>query len=701
MHEQEYIIKPHKFIYAKKQKLDPSSMVNENINARQDLKQTYGKAVAYNGENRADQEIKSFNKKLPRPKKLETPESVPTPEKLAASEKDKVKSFMRHPREIYRDKQAQKKRNIIAEGKRKETGAKKPLDIAIDKLKVDKAEMPKLPIAPKPFKTGDRVNHLQHGVGTVRQNHGDGHLTVGFDNSKDTSLNYKGLKVHSNDFKKSEEELMKGSLQSRNKTKKSKMSSEDLSHTRKWINATDSYEPPTDSDREYRDMIGQQPSEFLNRLKQRLGSKTELRRHPETGEIHALLHRGMGSEEFEKSHNNGVINHDASTSWTSNKHIADSFGVSGSTKKDRDKKTISAWVPLSSIKSAPFLIPKGSHRSMDIYQKAARSEDELIVSPNHNSLMTNEQYVPKKDTIGQKVKDFKGGRWNRNMIVNQINKEKEQEDLAASENTESDLNKMSQPIPSFPKVKSITTRPDSEIKPLEEKTYTLPPKNDKISRLDGTYGMPRKFTQGDYAAKKFQAKMGRENPDVAEIVRNGVDSVARGQQTHGSVISTGDKRVIMGQYNAKTGDPTKMHEAYHFTTKQLGQKLGLNEQQIGKISSHLLTHIHPDDYKAFRTIITARGYDPRKSDFDEEVVAHMGNYLNDKNFRESAHSAHLRPALINAPEEALAIHNLVRNPHETLNPSRFKAGYKQLIRAAKDLDEDKIKEITLGKNNET
>jgi hypothetical protein len=385
----------------------------------------------------------------------------PVPEKLAASETDKVKSFMRHPREIYNDKKKENKRKIIAEKERQKTGAKKPFDIAMDKLKVDKAEMPKLPIAPKPLKTGDRVNHTQHGAGTVRQNHGDGHLTVGFDNSKDTSLNYKGLKVHSNDFKKSE----------------------------------------------------------------------------------------------------------------------------------------------------------------------------------------------------------------------------------------SDLKKMSQPIPSFPKIKSITTRPDSEIKPLEEKTYTLPPKNDKQSKYDGTYGMPRKFTQGDYAAKKFQAKMGKENPDVAEIIRNGVNSVAQGSQTHGSVISTGDKRVIMGQYNAKTGDPTKMHEAYHFTTKQIGQKLGLNEEEIGKISSHLLNHIHPDDYKAFRTIITARGYDPRRPDFDEEVVAHMGNYLNDKNFRESAHSAHLRPALINAPEEALAMHNLVRNPHETLNPNRFKAGYKSLIRAAKDLDERKIYEI--------
>jgi thiol-disulfide isomerase/thioredoxin len=118
-------------------------------------------------------------------------------EKLAASEKDVSKPFSQHPRNWYKDKKSQEKRKIIAEKERQKTGAKKPLDAAMDKLKdFNKAE------APKPFKTGDRVNHKTHGVGTVRQSHGDGHYTVGFDNSKDTSLNYKGLKVHSNDFNK-------------------------------------------------------------------------------------------------------------------------------------------------------------------------------------------------------------------------------------------------------------------------------------------------------------------------------------------------------------------------------------------------------------------------------------------------------------------------------------------------------------------
>lgn len=160
-------------------------------------------------------------------------------EDMAASEKDVSKPFGQHPRNWYKDKKSQEKRKIIAEKDRQKTGAKKPLDSAMDKLKdFNKAE------APKPLKTGDRVNHKTHGVGTVRQSHGDGHYTVGFDNSKDTSLNYKGLKVHSNDFNKPQikkssvassplvPEQLEGSLQKPFKSKKKGKASSD--EIQKW-----------------------------------------------------------------------------------------------------------------------------------------------------------------------------------------------------------------------------------------------------------------------------------------------------------------------------------------------------------------------------------------------------------------------------------------------------------------------------------
>jgi GNAT superfamily N-acetyltransferase len=828
MHEQEYIINPHKFIYAKKQKLDPSQIADSNINARQNLRRIYGEDTAYNGENRASQEIKQFNKKLPKPKKLETPESIPTPEKLAASESDKVRSFIRHPREVYNDKKKENKRKLIAEGKRKQTGAKKPLDAAIDQIKLDKTEFideeelleknrpqregefhPSQPWTARQHSLGelmwsandqqaakidsfvgnkashqslfsklpqthrqayrDMVSQVskdpdrhfipsQHGLGgeqkvrarhlksllmgdpsvridtsnpdrlTIhRQSHTKGtgaanisihfptkapnETTSGNDRPRTSGSVPYGQRIEKSDSRGSRNvmgedwlgnkqeatiKLAKGSFQSRNK---SKASPQEIENTKKWVNATNTVtEIPSKEAKEARENL-KQPPEMLNRLKQKLGKETHLRTHPETGEILALLHRGMSHEEHDAYSDGSNINHDHTTSWTTRKGIAKLFGGDYA-----DKRVVSAWVPISKITAAPYLIPakKSNYSQDDIFQNAPRSEKEIIVGPDHNSLMTHANFEPKKDTIGQKVRDFKGGRWNRNMIVNQINKEKEQGDLAASENTESDLKKMSQPIPSFPKIKSITTRPDSEIKPVERNNLFLPPKNDKISKLDGSYGIPRRFSQGDIAAKKFQAKMGRQDPNVHEIVRESVDQIARpnGGVT-GSVISTKDKKVIMGHYNPKANDDAQMHEAFHFSTKQIGQKLGLNESQIGKISSHLLSHIHPDDYKAFRTIVASRGYDPRRSDFDEEVVAHMGNYLNNKGFRDYSHSVHNNAGVANAPESGILKYNLTRNPHETLNPNRFKAGYKKLIRASKDLDEDKIRQITSDTNNET
>lgn len=50
-------------------------------------------------------------------------------------EKDGKNIFNVHPREYYQSKRNQEKRKIIAEKERQKTGAKKPLDAALDKLK--------------------------------------------------------------------------------------------------------------------------------------------------------------------------------------------------------------------------------------------------------------------------------------------------------------------------------------------------------------------------------------------------------------------------------------------------------------------------------------------------------------------------------------------------------------------------------------
>jgi GNAT superfamily N-acetyltransferase len=229
---------------------------------------------------------------------------------------------------------------------------------------------------------------------------------------------------------KSEEDLLKGSFQSRNK---SKVSPEEYENTKKWVNATTTVDAtPSPAAKEARENL-QQPPEMLNRLKQRLSKITHLRKHPETGEVMALLHRGMSHDEYDANRNGLNINHDHATSWTPKKSIASNFS------QNDGKRLVSAWIPISKITSAPWLVPDVKAAELVIgndrlFEVAPRNEQEIIVGPDHNSLITHATFEPAKDTIGEKVKNFKADKRNRDFILNQ-HKNK----LAASENTEPDL----------------------------------------------------------------------------------------------------------------------------------------------------------------------------------------------------------------------------------------------------------------------
>lgn len=75
-------------------------------------------------------------------------------EDMAASEKDVSKPFGQHPRNWYKDKKSQEKRKIIAEKDRQKTGAKKPLDAALDKLKdINKSSVASSPVVPEQLET--------------------------------------------------------------------------------------------------------------------------------------------------------------------------------------------------------------------------------------------------------------------------------------------------------------------------------------------------------------------------------------------------------------------------------------------------------------------------------------------------------------------------------------------------------------------
>lgn len=145
------------------------------------------------------------------------------------------------------------------------------------------------------------------------------------------------------------EELEKGSFQRRNK---SQISPEQFDKTKTWVNATTNVEAvPNPSAKAAREEM-QHPPEILNRLKRKLGKETHLRKHPDSNEILALLHRGMSHEEYEAYKDGSNINHDHATSWTTNKQKAKDFAGR------EDKRVVSAWVPVSKITAAPHLIPE-------------------------------------------------------------------------------------------------------------------------------------------------------------------------------------------------------------------------------------------------------------------------------------------------------------------------------------------------------
>lgn len=151
----------------------------------------------------------------------------------------------------------------------------------------------------------------------------------------------------------------------------------------------------------------------------------------------------------------------------------------------------------------------------------------------------------------------------------------------------------------------------------------------------------------------------------------------------------------MGFYNPKKGKSAKGHEAFHYVIAKIAQKYNLDPIEKARISAHLLTHIHPDDYKAMRSMVAFRGYNVNNPSLDEETIAHIHDYMNDSETRDFLHK-HLanNPNLKDLPQDKLDRHNLVRNPHEILVPNRLKAGYKSLINASKNLDEEKISAIT-------
>lgn len=134
----------------------------------------------------------------------------------------------------------------------------------------------------------------------------------------------------------------------------------------------------------------------------KLGGKTQVRKHPKTGERMFLLHRGMAESEFQTNHINGVANYppNSFTSWTPDYKTAKGF-ASDHHETGSEPRIVSAWIPESHIHNVPnaTLVPASG--------KQFRNEHEVIVNhtgkfPHAHPNLIETIKDPRKD-LNQKI----------------------------------------------------------------------------------------------------------------------------------------------------------------------------------------------------------------------------------------------------------------------------------------------------------
>ncbi|HBI01339.1 MAG TPA: hypothetical protein DDY18_06910 [Flavobacterium sp.] len=135
----------------------------------------------------------------------------------------------------------------------------------------------------------------------------------------------------------------------------------------------------------------------------KLTGKTQVRRHPKTGERMFLLHRGMAESEFQTNHINGVANYppNSFTSWTPSYKVASGFASDHLENLGKSPRVVSAWIPESHIHNVPnaTLIPDENTQF--------RTEHEVIVNHKGKIAHANPKIVelakePRKD-LNQKI----------------------------------------------------------------------------------------------------------------------------------------------------------------------------------------------------------------------------------------------------------------------------------------------------------
>lgn len=231
-------------------------------------------------------------------------------------------------------------------------------------------------------------------------------------------------------LKKAAIDLAKGSLQRKYPFDPNKdVAYEDASKIAYWQEG--------DGDREAVPSIARIDQNARFRALNKLHSRTEVRRHPKTGERMFLLHRGVSNAEH-------IPSSTQRSSWTPHKEIAETFTV------DDAGKVFSAWIPESQIHNVPTQLGSLSSGDSDGKNYFA-DEHEVIVKP-HDFLYAKKQKLPKKEALNAKINEDFSGRYvkkqpkteeqkQKSIAQNPLHPSKFDDKLAANENQKPNLKK--------------------------------------------------------------------------------------------------------------------------------------------------------------------------------------------------------------------------------------------------------------------
>jgi len=127
-----------------------------------------------------------------------------------------------------------------------------------------------------------------------------------------------------------------------------------------------------------------------HRILNKLMSRTQSRKNPETNQVELLLHRQMGPWEVEQGLNGKTFNHNKDhSSWTYDldRLRRGIYSRSAFFMEDPNyNHIVSAWVPSSHIHSMPIQYGStGTEREHEPGSPSYSNEGEVIIKPNHNS----------------------------------------------------------------------------------------------------------------------------------------------------------------------------------------------------------------------------------------------------------------------------------------------------------------------------